>query len=468
MLEGLEIVEVNYKIYRNTYRNRLDSEYYSKEFLNNETYLNGSSILKILKDEKIQNIKSFFLNKPFNYLSIADIGLNSLDYSTSSINHEKIPDRATYILKQNDIVISTVRPNRNAVALIMKCKRLVGTSGFTVLRVDKNNINPYFLFAFCKTKFFIKKLIRENTATMYPAVTDFDILNLKIPIFSDTFQKKIEEIVKTAQNNLSTSKTLYKVSETSLLEELNLQDFQPSAEAVNIKSFKESFGSSGRLDAEYYQRKYDEVEELIKKQKFYKLKDLVCIKKSIEPGSDAYRDKGLPFVRVSNLTTQGISPPSIHLAENIVPNVEELKPKKDTILLTKDGTIGIAYKVDKDLDIITSGAILHITVNDKEKINADYLTLIFNSIITKLQSDRDAGGSIIKHWRVSEIENILIPLIDISKQQQISAKIVESFRLQRESERLLELAKVGVERAIEYGEDSGVEFIEGEIKKYDN
>lgn len=37
-----------------------------------------------------------------------------------------------------------------------------------------------------------------------------------------------------------------------------------------------------------------------------------------------------------------------------------LQPKKDTILLSKDGSVCIAYKVEKDLDIVTPGAILHL------------------------------------------------------------------------------------------------------------
>ena len=54
-----------------------------------------------------------------------------------------------------------------------------------------------------------------------------------------------------------------------MLEEIGLRNFEPSKEPVNIKSFKDSFGSSGRLDAEYYQKKYDDLEEKIKQTKQY-------------------------------------------------------------------------------------------------------------------------------------------------------------------------------------------------------
>ena len=76
-----------------------------------------------------------------------------------------------------------------------------------------------------------------------------------------------------------------------------------------------------------------------------------------------------------------------------------------------------------------------------------------------MQSQRDAGGSIIKHWKPSEIGEVLIPIIDINIQTQIEEKIKESFRLKEESKRLLEVAKRAVEMAIEKGEDLAMGFI---------
>ena len=271
--------------------------------------------------------------------------------------------------------------------------------------------------------------------------------------------------MKKLELNKAEAKNKYTEAENLLLSELDLKDWQPTDENTGVKTHKGGFGTTGRLDAEYYQPKYDEIEEKIKSYENYKLKELVKIIKSIEPGSTFYQETGLPFIRVSNLTTQGISKPKIHVPKNIVANAEELKPKKDTVLLTKDGTIGIAYKVDKDLEAITSGAIVHLTVKDKNKLNPDYLTLVLNSVITKLQSERDAGGSIIKHWRIKEIEQILIPIIDIEVQQSISAKIQESFRLKAQSEQLLEIAKTGVEKAIENDEDFASEWINSELAK---
>jgi hypothetical protein len=66
-----------------------------------------------------------------------------------------------------------------------------------------------------------------------------------------------------------------------------------------------------------------------------------------------------------------------------------------------------------------------------------------------MQAERDAGGSIILHWRVNEIENAVIPVVSYEIQCQIAELIEKSFYLRRESERLLEEAKEMVEKEIE-------------------
>ena len=89
----------------------------------------------------------------------------------------------------------------------------------------------------------------------------------------------------------------------------------------------------------------------------------------------------------------------------------------------------------------------------------DYLTLALNSKLVRMQAERDAVGSIILHWRVGEIEEVLIPLIDPKTQSQISLLIQESFALKSKSEKLLELAKKAVEMAIEESEKEAMKFI---------
>ena len=81
-----------------------------------------------------------------------------------------------------------------------------------------------------------------------------------------------------------------------------------------------------------------------------------------------------------------------------------------------------------------------------------------------MQAERDAGGSIILHWRVGEIENVVVPVLDFDKQTKISDLVRESFILKAKSEKLLDIAKRAVEIAIEEDETSAEAYIKTECQ----
>lgn len=67
------------------------------------------------------------------------------------------------------------------------------------------------------------------------------------------------------------------------------------------------------------------------------------------------------------------------------------------------------------------------------------------------------GGSISYYHR---IEQVLIPIIDMEKQEKITRLIQQSFQLKKQSQQLLEAAKQAVEIAIEQGEDKAMGYIQ--------
>ena len=217
-----------------------------------------------------------------------------------------------------------------------------------------------------------------------------------------------------------------------------------------IRTLANSFKESGRLDAEYYQSKYEKNEALLKSLPHKRLHELVDIYKSIEPGSDFYKENGLPFVRVSNLSKFGIGKSEVYLDSKdfTKESLQSLYPKKDDVLLSKDGSVGIAYAVENDLECILSGAILRLKIKDKAEIKPKYLSLVLNALTTQLQAQRDCGGSIIAHWRLEEIQNLIIPLLDSKTQEMIETKISQSFALRARSKELLESAKAKLESAL--------------------
>lgn len=330
----------------------------------------------------------------------------------------------------------------------------------------KKERNPYIIATFLNTKHGQNQINRFRTSTGQPNINMSLIKSLLIPDFSSKISAQVEDIVKLSGIKRQLSKEAYEKAENFLLQEMGIENYIPNQKSVNIKSFSKSYGITDRLDAEYYQPKYEQVMNKITTQPYDTLNNLVEITKSIEPGSVYYDEEGLPFMRVADLSKYGLTEPRKFLNESFVADnynkLKDLKPKKGAILFSKDGSVGTAYHLRQDFEGITSSAILHLSIRDEKRVIPEYLTLALNSKLIQMQAERDAGGSIILHWRISEIKNVIVPIIEHSKQQQIAVLIEESFLLKKQSEHLLGVAKKAVEIAIEESENVALKYIKEE------
>ncbi len=463
---------------------RIDSEYFKKEYLENEQII-GKFECKTLEQlsaritnghtpygENLQENEVKFITAEF----IDDFLINEVKKFISFESHLNYLKRS--ILKNGDIIFSIKGKVGNAVP-IFDIKEPLNINQDVAKISLKADINHFYVSTFLNSKYGKKQTEAQATGQINPFIALGVLRNLKIPLFPKPFQLEIEKLVKQSHEALEDSKKLYKEAQELLYKELeldfknplksllksSLQAKKPSELAnindiskkyphlnISVCPLSKSLHKSGRLDSEYYQSKYDLMETKIKSFSHKKLGELVSIQKSIEPGSEAYQDEGIEFVRVANLGKFGLSKSDIYLNEqDFSKELKKLAPKKETILLSKDGSIGISYCLEEDLECITSGAILHLKVKDKGEILPQVLSLILNSIVAKLQAERDAGGSIIAHWKISEIEKVLIPLFDFKLQEQIALKIQKSFTLRAKSKDLLQNAKMRLENAIENG-----------------
>ena len=472
-MDGLEAVELKLsEVLEDNESFRIDSEYFKKEYLDIYQIIKNNNIKRLNILGETKGGKRLPLGENFCNCKDGVYYIRAEDIKNGFVSYENSPKISLklhkYLIKYqtsfNDILLTIVGNSIGDIGIVKFNLEKCNLTENVAKIINIKEIKQDYLFVYFMSKFGQIQIKKEKVGTAQPKLALERIKNFIIPIFSNNFQSQIEKLVKLSYQKLEKSKTLYKQAEELLLKELDLLDFEPSNENIAIKSFSESFLKTGRLDSEYYQPKYDEILEKIKSIKYDKLGNIVNILKSIEPGSEAYQENGIPFVRVSNLTKFEISKPEIYLSYNLFDDktLEKLQPKKDTILLSKDGTVGITYNVKKDSNFITSGAILHLSIKGDDVL-PEYLTLVLNSLLVQMQSQRDAGGSIIKHWKPSEIKKILIPIIDNSIQTQIEEKIKSSFNLKEKSKQLLDIAKKAVEIAIEQDEDIAMEYINDQI-----
>ena len=466
LMDGLECSEVLQSSLERTLR--IDAEFYQKESFDVLSLIHKMQHYPLTKyvdvsDGNHMSISNSFVSNgiPYyrgQYLKSYFIENNSpICIDEKSFNQ---PYMWRSHLKKGDVLLSIVG-TIGSLATVSSSAQATCSCKLAILR-PKKIADSDVIALFLRCKYGQNQIKKFTRGAVQMGLILEDMEQIVIPEFQDEFKDNLKNIVATAFDQENIAKTIYSEAEHLLISTLCIGDFTSLKQAVSLKKFSESFATSGRLDAEYYQAKYDELFASLRKQITHPLsgKDgITTIQKSIEPGSDAYCDEGIPFVRVSDVTKYKIRNPEIKLSRDIVPDATTLFPCKDTILFSKDGSVGIAYKVERDMKVITSGALLHLMVKNPDEVLPDYLTLVLNSKVVQLQAERDSSGAIIQHWKPSEIEKVLIPVLDIVTQKQISSKVQESFVLRQRSEELLEYAKRAVEVAIEEGEEKAMEWL---------
>jgi len=110
------------------------------------------------------------------------------------------PSRARKVIRGGDVLVSTVRPNLNAVALVpSSLDEQIASTGFCVLRAKSDLVLPEYLFYYTRTPVFIAGLLGLVAGAMYPAVTDRQVLDQRIPIPSLDEQRRIVDLLSRAE-----------------------------------------------------------------------------------------------------------------------------------------------------------------------------------------------------------------------------------------------------------------------------
>lgn len=476
-MDGLECVELKYSEISDIDNNktlRFDSEFFSKETItaleklsaSNHFYLDKKSIVSgpfgsTLKSSsylskgdipfvRIEDIKGGFYVKRDNLIYISHSDNNRIK------NSQLIVD---------DLILSKVGNSIGFFARVddelKTCNISENNIGIKLSTYDKEK--KHIILAYLNSYYGQAVLLSKKSGNAQPKLNVEDICHIPIPDFSIEFSRLVSQCIIASEKSYKSSNIKYSEAESILNSFLGIGFDKLSNSGLSIKKLSDSYNKTGRLDSEYYQLKYDELIAKLKSLNSYKLgtdEGICTFKKSIEPGSGYYQDEGIPFIRVSDISKFGIQESEIKLPYDVDDNIERLYPKKDTILFSKDGSIGIAYKVDKDLKVITSGALLHLNIKDINKVLPEYLTLVLNSRLVQMQAERDSNGAVIQHWRIDEISNVLIPVAPMEIQIDIENKINESFRLRKESEELIKKGIRAVEIAIEKSEDEAIKYLE--------
>jgi len=340
-------------------------------------------------------------NDSFTYVDIS-----SIDKDTKRITEPQTllvgdaPSRARKEIKANDVLVATVRPNLNGVAIVpAQYDNQIASTGFCVLRSDTEQLDPNYLFYFTQTYYFISHLTELSTGAGYPAVSDEDILDTRIPLPPLTEQKQIASLLARADRLRQLRRTAHDLGDVLL-------------QSVFLEMFGDPF--------KHYQEKWKSV-------RFEEITNRITYGFT-NPMS--HLSSGIPIITGKNVLDGKIDFENVHYADQKEYDVLTLKnkPNKGDILITKDGTIGRCAIVDVDFPICINQSVALVQLNNK--VIPKYVFGYLYSASVREFLDGMKKGVALQHLQITEFAQIPIPLPPLNVQEEFAGVVarVESLR----------------------------------------
>lgn len=129
-----------------------------------------------------------------NYVEISDVKYGNGIINQTEYRFEDAPSRAKRIVKDGDIIISTVRTYLKSIAVISNpLKNMIVSTGFAV--ITPVNISSAYLGFIANSNKFVAVIISLSVGVSYPAINPDGIMNINIPLPPLKEQEKIVDYI---------------------------------------------------------------------------------------------------------------------------------------------------------------------------------------------------------------------------------------------------------------------------------
>jgi restriction endonuclease S subunit len=445
---------------------RLDAEYYQKDNLILESVLKSMAGKTISTHNGKTDCSAFYpsitgyysddrSNIPFLRVNEIVDGLVVISDKTVFLPEE--------VLKANSKTIASAYPGDIIIAKGGNTLAKVGlvTDEFSVyatcrdviiLRTgEMTDLNKFYLWAYLHGSFGQKLMWRSASQTGQPHLTLKSIDGIHVPEYSVALQGTIEQLYsqsvcykQMAQNEYDSAK--------AILHSVMVTD-QVVDSGVAIKEFSQSFGKTGRFDAEYYQSKYEKYTEALNTQ------DTVgTLCKLYDQNFIPEAEIEYTYIELASVGRAGEIVNAERKLGSDLPTRARRKVNTGQVIVSSiEGSLQSCALITSEFDesLCSTG----FYVMDSPNINSETLLVLFKCEIMQALMKQRCSGSILAGITKDELLSMPLPRIDETVQRKIATKVRKSFEFRCKSNHLLKNAKRAVEIAIEQGEDTALAWL---------
>ena len=477
LMDGLECSEVNLKnAMMSSYSSRLDSDFFKKDAIEfsriSKEWEIISAICPNIKSGTTPSIRDENIREGIALLKTNDIRNNIINPLSKEqffyIDKQTNETMKSTVVKSKDVLINIVGASTDVVGRVSfipdKFIKANITQAMALLRIENTSYLPEYLFVFLLSTYAKRQTNRISRQTGQYNMNLKEVGTYRIWKPSIEFQLKIAEIVNISNINQTNAKKLYQESQKIIAKLLPIPADR-FKQNISIKSMASSYKTFARLDAEYYQAKYDELFSVIEQFDTTTIPDEFDVYKNFGTGyADGISDVGV--IKTKQLTNDSINCDGV---ESFLDNETCIK-NKSTYLINGDvvfasmgvGSLGKVslFTYGGDKRFVTDSTLRIYRSKPTSNVKAEVLCVFLQSKVGQELIYRYIVGSTgIINIYDTDIAKIPIPVLDSAVQEQITDKVQESFFLRHKSEQLLEHAKQAVEIAIEEGDKKAMEWL---------
>ena len=373
---------------------------------------------------------------------------------------------ASYKLRDRDVLFNRTNSpeyvGRTGIFRKFSDEDIVFASYLVRINPDPEIVTPEYLTAFLNTKYGIIDIKRRARHSINQSNVNLEeVKRIEIPLLCNQLQNSITLSFNKAVDSIQASETTYNDAQTLLLSELGLADWQPKQRLSFVKNLSDT-ESAGRIDAGYFQPKYDDIVNAIKN--YSGGWDTLGNKCSTKRGSlikDSFYDQqeGKPYIRGGDFSGGLLSDNKLVFINSEFNHTNETQVYENDIVFSLIGSVGETALVTKEF----AGSYISNNTGRIQSKSPNFsitLHVLLASIIGELYFEKYKTQTAQPKISDKDLHNFVIPILADEKQTEIQEMVLQSFRLRNQSKNLLESAKRAVEIAIEQSEQAAIDWLE--------
>lgn len=466
-MDGLECSEVDFSyIQKSNDIFRFDSSFFQKKYLLHEEKLLSFPHTTVGKIEaEIKSFGAYSLNNEVEYVPDGVPFLRCLNIKDGFINNANLlfitPEAHKLLWKSEvlpDTFLMTMSGTIGNVAIADDSLKYPINSNQDIAKIRFNGkYSNHVALGFFLSHYGLYQIEREARGSVQQHVFLSQIETLRIPCFGEILVSAIDHCVIKSLFLQKQSRRIYENAQRTLEEHIGISTTQltEASSCISVESLSQSFHVTGRLDAEFYQKKYQAYETgvMSSRQGYTYIKnEFLHIKEKCSRELDVYN-----YVEIGDVDVGTGSAIFNAVNTNELPDNAKIMTKQGDILVSTVRPNRGAVSILEDEGLLVSGAFTVLRENGnypKEILQVLLRTSMYRDWL--LRFNVGTSYPVIKD---EDVLNMPIPLFEETVKQNIVGKVKESSSLRSQSEQLLEYAKQAIEMAIEQGEDTALAWL---------